>query len=74
MEILYHANRVYLLFAFSSNQNVVLIGRINTQRNEARRLEEEVSNVEDRPHDEQVTPLEENTNVDQAPTIPPPMM
>ena len=47
---------------------------MNTQRNAARRLEEEVANVGVPPHDEQVPPLEENDNVDQALTNPPPMM
>ena len=52
---------------------VVIIGSMNTQRNVARRLEEKVANVGDPPHDEQVPPLEENANVDQAPANPPPM-
>ena len=52
--------------AFGSNHIVVLIGSMNTRRNVARRLEEEVDNVGAPPHDEQVPPLEENANVDQA--------
>ena len=47
---------------------------MSTQRNAARRLEEEFSNAGAPPHDEQVPPLEENDNVDQALTNPPPMM
>ena len=39
-----------------------------------RRLEEEVGNVGALPHGEQVPPLEENANVNQAPANPPPMM
>ena len=46
---------------------------MNTRTNAARRLEEEVANVGDPPHDEQVPPLEEISNVDQAPANPPPM-
>ena len=46
---------------------------MNTRRNAARRLEAKVSNVGDPPHDDKVPPLEENANVDQAPTYPPPM-
>ena len=37
-------------------------------------LEEEVGNVGALPHGEQVPPLEENANVNQAPANPPPMM
>ncbi|TMX04331.1 hypothetical protein EJD97_009754, partial [Solanum chilense] len=39
-----------------------------------RRLQEEVANAGASPHDEQVPPLEENTNVDKAPANPTPMM
>ena len=46
---------------------------MNTQRNAARRLEEEVDNARAPPHGDQVPPLEENANVDQATTNPPPM-
>ena len=73
MEILYCAVRVYLWCVFASNPIVVLIESINTHRNAARRLEEEVSNAEAPPHGDQVPPLEENVNVEQAPTSPPPM-
>ena len=44
----------------------MLIGSINTRRNVARRLEEEVANAGAPSHDEQVPPLEENANDDQA--------
>ena len=47
---------------------------MNSQRNVARRLEDKVSNVESPPHDEQVPLLEENSNIDQAPANPSPMM
>ena len=47
---------------------------MNTRRNATRRLKEEVANAGAPPHDEQVPLLEENANVDQAPTNPPPMM
>ena len=46
---------------------------MNTRRNVAQRLEEEVANARDSPHDDQAPPLEENANVDQAPANPPPM-
>ena len=46
---------------------------MNTRTNAARRLEEEVANVGDPPHDEQVPPLEENAIIDQALSNPPPM-
>ena len=46
---------------------------MNTQRNAARRLEEEVANAGVPPHDEQVPPLEEDANVEKAPANPPPM-
>ena len=47
---------------------------MNTQRNAIRRLEKEVANEGAPPHYEQVPPLKENANVDQAPANPPPMM
>ena len=47
---------------------------MNTQRNAARRLEEEVANAGAPPCGDQVPPLEENANVDQAPANPLPMM
>ena len=46
---------------------------MNTRRNVARRLEEEVANAGALTYNEKVPPLEENVNVDQAPTSPPPM-
>ena len=46
---------------------------MNTRRNRAQRLEEEVSNMGAPPHDEQVPPLEEKAIVDQAPANPPPI-
>ena len=39
----------------------------------AQRIEEEVANIGDPLHDEQVHPLKENANVDQPPANPPPM-
>ena len=47
---------------------------MNTQRNSAQRLQEEVANAGAPPHDEQVPPLDENSNVDQALANTPPMM
>ena len=73
MEILYHANRVYLWCAFESNHIVVPIGSMNTRRNAARRHEGEVAIVVASPHDEQALPLEENANIDHASSNPPPM-
>ena len=46
---------------------------MNTRRNATRRLKEEVANAGAPPHDEQVLPLEENANVDQALANPPPI-
>ncbi|TMW96402.1 hypothetical protein EJD97_007415, partial [Solanum chilense] len=46
---------------------------INTRRNAARRLEEEVSNAGAPPHGDQVPLLEEDANVEQAPANPPPV-
>ena len=46
---------------------------MNTGRNAARRLKEEVAHAGSTPHDEQVPPPEENANVDQAPDNFPPM-
>ena len=47
---------------------------MNTQRNASRRLEEEISNAGVPPRGEQVPPLEEDANVEQAPTNPPSFM
>ena len=47
---------------------------MNTRRNVAPRLAEEVANVGYSPHDERVPPHEENANVDQASVNPRPMM
>ncbi|TMW84135.1 hypothetical protein EJD97_025726 [Solanum chilense] len=46
---------------------------MNTRNNAARRLEEEIANDRDPPHDEQVPPLEEDANVKKAPAKPRPM-
>ena len=46
---------------------------MNTQRNEARRLEEEIFNAGASSPGEQVTPLEEDTNIKQRPTNPLPL-
>ena len=46
---------------------------MNTRRNVDRRLEEEVVDARAPSHDEKVPPLEENINIDQASTNPPPM-
>ena len=71
LEILYHAVRVYLWCAFESNPIIVLIGSMNTWRNAARRLEEEISNAGAPLRGKLVPPLEEDANVDQAPVDPP---
>ena len=47
---------------------------MNTQRNASRRLEEEISNAGVPPRGEQVPPLEEDANVDQALVNLPPLM
>ena len=73
MEIVYGANRLYLWCAFASNPIVVIIVIMNTRRNAAQRLEEEVANAGAPSHDDQVPQLEENANVDQASANPPPM-
>ena len=46
---------------------------MNTRRNAAQRLEEEVANAGAPPPDYQAPPLEDNANVDQASVNPPPM-
>ena len=56
--------------AFTSKPIVLIIGIINTRRNMARKLEEEVANAGAPPCGDQVPPLEENANVDQAPANP----
>ena len=43
---------------------------MNTRRNVAQRFEEEIANAGVPPHDEQVPPLEEDANVEQAPANP----
>ena len=43
---------------------------MNTRRNASRRLEEEISNAGPPPYGEQVPPLSEDANVEQAPTKP----
>ena len=53
---------------------VVIIGSMNTQRNVARRLEEEVAYAGAPPHNEEVPPYEEDANVEQALTNPRSMM
>ena len=47
---------------------------MNTRRNTARRLEEEVSNTGAPPHGDQVPPLEEDANMEESPSNPPPMI
>ena len=69
MEILYRAVRVYLWCSFAFKLIIVIIGSMNSQRNAARRLEEEISNAGAPPRGEQVPPLEGDANVDQAPSI-----
>ena len=73
LEILYCANRVYLWCVFASNPIVLIKGNMNTRRNAAGRLEEKVSNAGAPTNDEKLSPLEENANIYQAPTNPPPM-
>ena len=47
---------------------------MNTQRNVARRLEEEIANTGAPPHGYQFPPLEEDANMEQAPVNTPPLM
>ena len=47
---------------------------MNTQRNQARRLEEKIANARAPPRGKQVPPPEEAANVDQAPINTPPLM
>ena len=61
------------MVCFASNDIGVLIGSMNTRRNAAQRIEEEVANAGASSHNEKVPPLEENSNVDQAPANHPPM-
>ena len=46
---------------------------MNTQRNVARRLDEEIANAGALPRGNQVPLLEDVSNDDQAPVYPPPM-
>ncbi|TMW92141.1 hypothetical protein EJD97_013450 [Solanum chilense] len=46
---------------------------MNTLRNAACRLKEEIANVGDPPHGDQVPPHEEDSNMDHAPFSPPPL-
>ena len=46
---------------------------MNTRRNVAQRVEEEITNAGAPPHGEQVPPLEEDDNIDQSPADPPPL-
>ncbi|TMW99834.1 hypothetical protein EJD97_001873 [Solanum chilense] len=46
---------------------------MNTRRNEARRLDEEIANAGAPPRGNQVPPLEEDVNDDQASVNPPPL-
>ena len=55
---------------FTSKPIIVIIGIMNSRRNTARRLEEEVANAGAPPYGHQVPALEENANVDQAPANP----
>ena len=70
MEIWYCPIRVYLWCAFASNPSVLIIGRMNTRRNAARRLEEEIVNARAPCRGDQVPPLEEDANIEQAPVNP----
>lgn len=72
LEILYRAIKVYLWCDFACNTIVVLIGRMNFRRNTGRRLEEEIANAGAPPYGEQVTPLEEDFNMEQASVNHPP--
>ena len=58
---------------FTSKPIIVIIGIMNSRRNTARRLEEEVANAGAPPYDKQVPPFEEDVKVEQTPTNPPPM-
>ena len=46
---------------------------MNTKRNTARRLEEQIINAGVPPHGYQVPPVEQDVNDDQAPVNPPPL-
>ena len=46
---------------------------MNTRRNVTRRLEEEIANAGAPPRGDQVPPLKEDANVDQALVNPPPL-
>ena len=69
MEKLYRAIKVYLWCAFASNPIVVLIESMNTRRNATLTLEEGIINAGAPPRGEQVPPLEEHANMEQAPSI-----
>ena len=46
---------------------------MNTRRNASQILEKEIANAGVPPHGDQVPPLEEDVNNDQAPVNPPPL-
>ena len=71
MEAKYHAFGVLTLCDFASNPLIVIIA-MNTRRNAARRLEEEIANAGVPPCGDQVPSLKEDANVDQARAIPQP--
>ena len=71
LEAKYHAFGVLTLCDFASNPLIVIIA-MNTRRNAARRLEEEIANAGVPPCGDQVPPLENDVNDDQALVNPPP--
>ena len=73
-EIQYRAIVVYLWCAFATNPNFVIQVKMNTRRNFAQSIEEEISNAGAAPHGDEVPTLEEGENADQAPVNPPPVM
>ena len=73
MENLYCDIKVYLCYTFSPHTIIVLIRRKNTQRNATRRLQGNISNAGAPPRGEQVPPLKEDGNMEQAPVHHPPL-
>ncbi len=66
MEILYRAIRVYIWCSFESNRIVVITKMMNTRRNVARRLEDEIPNAGAPPHGDKVPSIKKGENDYQA--------
>lgn len=73
MEILYLSVQEHLWCDFASNPIIIVMKTLNTQRNVARRFEDEIANVGAHPRDKQVPRLEKDAYIDHAPVNPSPL-